>query len=1578
MTPDKTLEAKPTLSAPHANAVHTVPEASGLFDPKREYDACGVGFIANLKGAGSHQIIKDALYILENLEHRGAVGADPIAGDGAGLLIQIPHTFLAEECAALKIKLPKPGHYAVGHLFMPQDERLRAHCERVWMRIIREEGLEFLGWRSVPVDNGCLSEMVKAVEPVHRQIFIGRPKAMKDQDEFERRLYLIRKVVSNALYFAYKGRDIGHYTVSLSSRTLVYKGMFLSYQVAKYYQDVTDARLVSAMALVHQRFSTNTFPSWKLAHPYRMVAHNGEINTLRGNVNWMAARQASVSSPLFGQDITKLWPISYEGQSDTACFDNALEFLVMGGYSLAHAAMMLIPEAWAGNPLMDGKRRAFYEYHACLMEPWDGPASMAFTDGRQIGATLDRNGLRPARYLVTKDDRVIMSSEAGVLPVAEENIARKWRLQPGKMLLIDLEEGRIISDDDLKADLAARYPYEQWLKRTQVQVGDLPLPKKIPRKKTNVALLDLQQAFGYTQESLKFLMAPMAHTGQEAVGSMGTDTPVSVLSNKPKLLHTYFKQNFAQVTNPPIDSIREELVMSLVSFIGPRPNLLDLEGTAKHKRLEVYQPILSNEDLERIRQIGLVKDNEFSSVTIDITYASEKGAAGMSAALDVVCAEAEEAVRSKEYNIVILSDRATGPDRIPIPSLLATSAVHHHLIKQGLRTSVGLVVETGEAHEVHQFCVLAGYGAEAINPYLAFDTLEQILPELDEKLTLKEAQKRYIKAVDKGLLKVMSKMGISTYQSYCGAQIFDAVGLKSSFVRKYFTGTHTQVEGAGLRQVARETAERHRQAFGDVPILENALDVGGEYAYRVRGEAHVWRPSVVADLQHAVRGNLPEKFRTYAQQINDQSEQLMTLRGLFRLKTAQEMGRKPVPLEEVEPAANIVRRFSTGAMSFGSISREAHTTLAIAMNRIGGKSNTGEGGEEQDRFKPMPNGDSMRSAIKQVASGRFGVTAEYLINSNMMQIKMAQGAKPGEGGQLPGHKVDATIAKVRHSTPGVGLISPPPHHDIYSIEDLAQLIFDLKNVNPRADVSVKLVSEVGVGTVAAGVAKARADHVTISGFEGGTGASPLTSLKHAGSPWEIGLAETHQTLVANRLRGRIAVQVDGGIRTGRDVVIGALLGADEFGFSTAPLIALGCIMMRKCHLNTCPVGVATQDPVLRAKFKGQPEHAINFFFYLAEEVREIMATLGYRTFNELIGQSRCLDTERAIGHWKARGLDFEKLFHKPEVPDGVAIYNSERQNHGLDKVLDNKLIELAKPALERKEPVKHELTISNRDRAAGAMLSGEIARRYGHAGLAEDSIWFSFKGTAGQSFGAWLAHGITLDLVGEANDYVGKGLSGGKLIVRPDPNSGIVPEESIIVGNTVLYGAITGECYFRGVAGERFAVRNSGAVAVVEGTGDHGCEYMTGGVVVVLGSTGRNFAAGMSGGIAYVLDEDGTFERRCNLSMISLEPVEAEEEVMRRLANQGGDLESHGLVDVMRDMTKQDAERLHQIIARHAHYTNSAKAKTILDNWAAYQTKFKKVMPVDYARALSEMSKHQSPDGTGLDVIEIGIRAAKA
>jgi len=1549
-----------------------LPPAQGLYDPAREHDACGVGFVADLMARPSHKIVEHGLQILENLTHRGATGADPLAGDGAGILVQMPHAFLQEVCGPLRIKLPEPGHYAVGHMFMPRSQAQRIYCESVVERAAEAEGLELLGWRTVPTDNSCLSAPVIETEPQHRQVFIGRGKGIEDEATFERKLYIMRKVISNTINGETGGRDIGFYPVSLSCRTLVYKGMFLAYQLGAYYPDLHHPKFASALALVHQRFSTNTFPSWKLAHPYRMVAHNGEINTLRGNLNWMAARQASVSSPLFGKDISKLWPISYEGQSDTACFDNALEFLVQGGYSLAHAAMMLIPEAWAGNPLMDAKRRAFYEYHACLMEPWDGPAAMAFTDGRQIGATLDRNGLRPARYLVTDDGLVIMASEAGVLPIPERKIVQKWRLQPGKMLLIDLEKGCIVSDEEIKAELASAHPYQQWLDRTQIRVHELPGAAE-PQHRTNVNLLDRQQAFGYTQESVKFLMVPMAQVGQEAVGSMGTDTPLSALSDRPKLLHTYFKQNFAQVTNPPIDSIREELVMSLVTFIGPRPNLLDLEGTSKQKRLEAAHPILTNDNLERIRSIGDIADNQFRTVTLDITDGADHGAAGMGEALGKLCRRAEAAVREGE-NIIILSDRATDPERIAIPSLLATSAVHHHLIRCGLRTSVGLVVETGEAHEVHQFATLAGYGAEAINPYLAFETIEAMLPEIDEELTAEEAIKRYIKATDKGILKVMSKMGISTYQSYCGAQIFDAVGLKSDFVAKYFTGTNSQVEGVGLEEIARETVERHRLAFSDAPVLRDMLEVGGEYAFRIRGEAHMWRPSVVADLQHAVRGELPEKYRSYAKQINEQTEQLLTLRGMFRIKTAEEMGRKPVPLEEVEPAKEIVKRFSTGAMSYGSISREAHTTLAIAMNRIGGRSNTGEGGEESDRYKPLPNGDSMRSKIKQVASGRFGVTTEYLMNADMMQIKIAQGAKPGEGGQLPGHKVDAIIAKVRHSTPGVGLISPPPHHDIYSIEDLAQLIFDLKNVNPDASVSVKLVSEVGVGTVAAGVAKARADHVTIAGFEGGTGASPLTSIKHAGSPWEIGLAETQQTLVLNRLRGRIAVQVDGGVRTGRDVIIGALIGADEFGFATAPLIAAGCIMMRKCHLNTCPVGVATQDPVLRARFQGKPEHVINFFFFVAEEVREYMATLGFRNFAEMIGQTELLDKSGAIDHWKAKGLDFSRIFHKPDVPKEVALYNLEAQDHHLDKVLDRKLIELCASAIEEKKPVKLELPIRNTDRTTGAMLSGVIAKAYGHAGLPEDTIWVSLKGSAGQSFGAWLAHGVTLDLEGEANDYVGKGLSGGRIVVRPPADSSIVPEQSIIVGNTVLYGAIAGECYFRGIAGERFAVRNSGAIAVVEGTGDHGCEYMTGGVVVVIGPTGRNFAAGMSGGIAYVLDEDSDFERRCNLAMVELEPVPGESSVMETSRHQTGDLESHGLVD-MTDMTRFDEERLYQLIENHLHYTGSERARAILANWSEVLPKFVKVMPVEYRRALEEMARQQVLDATGFGEIEIGLRA---
>ncbi len=1136
-----------TLAHTPRGADPAMPGAVGLYDPAKEHDSCGVGFVADLNNRKSHGILEKGLKILANLDHRGATGADETLGDGCGVLTQIPHGFFAEECAKLGFSLPEPGHYAIGQFFMPRDPETRATVEKIVEESIAAEGQTLLGWRDVPVDNSTLGPRVKAVEPAHRQVFIGRGPGVEDEDVFERRVFLIRKAVSNHTYEIGGPKIAEYYPVSMSCRTIVYKGMVLVNQLGPYYRDLLDPRFETALALVHQRFATNTFPSWRLAHPYRMVAHNGEINTLRGNVNWMAARQANVDSELFGNDISKIWPISYEGQSDTACFDNALEFLVRGGYSLTHAMMMLIPEAWAGNPLMSEERRAFYEYHAAIMEPWDGPAAMAFTDGRQIGATLDRNGLRPARYYVTNDGLVVLASEMGVLPVPEESIVQKWRLQPGKMLLVDLEQHRIVSDDELKASLAKANPYKEWLDRTQIVLEELN-PVEPRASRTDVSLLDRQQAFGYSQEDLAILMAPMATTGQEAVGSMGTDTPISALSEKPKLLYTYFKQNFAQVTNPPIDPIREELVMSLVSFIGPRPNILDLEGNARRKRLEVRQPILTNEDLEKIRCIGYFEDS-FDTKTIDITYEVGRGAAGMTDALARVCERAEAAVVGR-YNIIILSDRMVGPDRIPIPSLLATAAVHHHLIRKGLRTSVGLVLETGDAREVHHFACLAGYGAEAINPYLAFETLTAMAGDLPEKISGYELVKRFIKSIDKGLLKVMSKMGISTYQSYCGAQIFDAIGLSKAFVAQFFSGTATTIEGVGLDEIAEDTARRHREAFGESPVLRGALEVGGEYAYRIRGEKHSWSPETVSLLQHAVRGNARDKYDAYAKLLNDQSEQLLTIRGLFRIKTADEDGRKPVPLDEVEPAVDIVKRFATGAMSYGSISREAHTTLAIAMNRIGGKSNTGEGGEESDRYKRMANGDSMRSAIKQVASGRFGVTAEYLVNSDMMQIKMAQGAKPGEGGQLPGHKVDAVIAKVRHSTQGVGLISPPPHHDIYSIEDLKQLVYDLKNVNPEALVSVKLVSEVGVGTVAAGVAKCKSDHVTISGFEGGTGASPLTSIKHAGSPWEIGLAETHQTLVMNGLRARIAVQVDGGIRTGRDVVVGALLGADEFGFAT--------------------------------------------------------------------------------------------------------------------------------------------------------------------------------------------------------------------------------------------------------------------------------------------------------------------------------------------------------------------------------------------------------------------------------------------
>jgi glutamate synthase (NADPH/NADH) large chain len=1530
------------------------PAPQGLYDPRNEHDSCGVGFVAHIKGKKSHAIVGQALEILANLDHRGAVGADPLLGDGAGILLQIPDPLYRRWAAGEGLTLPAAGDYAVAMCFLPQEAAAREFICGQFEKFVAKEGQHLIGWRDVPTTQDGLGKAVLASMPVIRQCFIGRGENCADQDAFERKLIVIRKQTQNPLkeLAAKHGMPAIEqlYMPSFSSRTVVYKGLLLANQVGSFYNDLRDPDCVSALGLVHQRFSTNTFPSWKLAHPYRLIAHNGEINTVRGNVNWMNARRRTMESPLLGADLDKLWPIIPHGQSDTACLDNALELLLLGGYSLPHAMMMLIPEAWAGNPLMDPARRAFYEYHAALMEPWDGPAAVAFTDGRQIGATLDRNGLRPARFCVTRDDLCVMASESGVLPFREADIVRKWRLQPGRMLLIDLEQGRIVEDEELKAELANAEPYAKWLDQAQYKLKDLEAIEtdREAVREHDVSLLDRQQAFGYTQEDLSKFLEPMATAADDPIGSMGTDTPLAVLSDRSRLLYDYFKQNFAQVTNPPIDPIREELVMSLTSMIGPRPNLLGHEA-GTHKRLEVDQPILTSTDMEKIRSVEASLDGAFRTETIDITWDAASGAAGLEQAIKEMCWAATEAVL-QDRNILILSDRAQGPDRVPMPALLATAAVHHHLVRQGLRMQTGLVVETGEAREVHHFCVLAGYGAEAINPYLAFETIEALRAEKFPEIDPKVAAKNYIKAVGKGILKVMSKMGISTYQSYCGAQIFDAVGLSSALVDKYFTGTASMIEGAGLPEVAEETVRRHAAAYGDNPIYEKMLDVGGIYQFRLRGEEHAWTPATVANLQHAVRGNNYENYEAFARDINEQAERLLTIRGLMELKTAE----KPLDISEVEPAEEIVKRFATGAMSFGSISREAHTTLAIAMNRIGGRSNTGEGGEEADRFVPLPNGDSMRSRIKQVASGRFGVTTEYLVNSDDIQIKMAQGAKPGEGGQLPGHKVDKTIGKVRHSTPGVGLISPPPHHDIYSIEDLAQLIHDLKNVNPVARISVKLVSEIGVGTVAAGVSKARADHVTISGYEGGTGASPLTSLTHAGSPWEIGLAETQQTLLLNDLRSRIAVQVDGGIRTGRDVAIGALLGADEFGFATAPLIAAGCIMMRKCHLNTCPVGVATQNPVLRARFTGQPEHVINYFFFVAEELRQIMAEMGFRTVEEMIGRVDRIDMRPAIKQWKARGVDLGRLLHQVPLAEGKALHQTGEQDHGLAAALDVELIEAARPAVQSGETLVIERLIRNVNRTVGAMLSGEIAKLHGHAGLKPDTLRINFTGVAGQSFGAWLAQGVTLDLTGDANDYVGKGLSGGRIVVRQPAGVDREATENIIVGNTVLYGAIAGEAFFNGVAGERFAVRNSGAVAVVEGTGDHGCEYMTGGVVCVLGKTGRNFAAGMSGGVAYVYDEDGRFRDLCNPAQVDLLQVSAdsdEEEGTGRPQQRGRSVEDMG----MGDMLRHDAERIRILIERHKLHTGSARAKELLDNWDATLTKFVKVMPRDYARALQQL-----------------------
>jgi glutamate synthase (NADPH/NADH) large chain len=1541
------------------------PEVQGLYDPANEHDACGVGFVAHIKGKKSHTIVEQGLTVLRNLTHRGAVGWDPKLSDGAGLLIQIPDKFFREVMAKQGVKLPPVGQYGVGMVFLPRDPASRIACEYEIERAIKDEGQVLLGWRDVPVDNSDLAEPAKKLEPVMRQVFIGRGKRVTVTDALERKLYIIRKSSGHAIQALKLAHGKEFYVPSMSARTVCYKGLLLAYQVGEYYKDLQDPRVESALALVHQRFSTNTFPSWDLAHPFRLICHNGEINTVRGNVNWIRARQGAISSPVLGKDLDKIWPLIYHGQSDSASFDNALELLVMGGYSVAHAMMMMIPEAWENHTLMDPARRAFYEYHAAMMEPWDGPASIAFTDGRQIGATLDRNGLRPSRYIVTDDDLVIMGSECGCLPVSEEKVVKKWRLQPGKMFLVDLEKGRIIDDKELKESLAGARPYSEWIDRIRVKLDEVET-EKTPPLKSSVALLDRQQAFAYTQEEVKFIMIPMAQNGEEPVGSMGNDSPLAVLSNKDKTLYHYFKQLFAQVTNPPIDPIREELVTSLVSFIGPKPNLLGIDEMNPPLRLEVSQPVVDFFEMEKIRHIERYTGGKFRSHELDITYPLAWGKEAVEARLASLCAQAEDAVRAG-YSIIIISDRLIERERVAIPALLAVSAIHQHLVGKGLRTSAGLVVETGSVREVHHFALLGGYGAEAVHPYLAMETLldlaakGQLGPEVDGR----KAIKNFVKAVGKGLKKVMSKMGISTYMSYTGAQIFEAVGLARSMVDKYFTGTTSSIEGIDMFQVAEETIRIHKAAFDDSdPVLAGMLDAGGEYAWRVRGEEHMWTPDAIAKLQQSSRQNSPQAYKEYAAIINDQSRRHMTFRGLFEFRLAP----APVPIEEVEPASEIVKRFSTGAMSLGSISTEAHTTLAVAMNRIGGKSNTGEGGEDRKRYAPvklgetlqsrlganrvahdieLKEGDVLKSKIKQVASGRFGVTAEYLASAEQIQIKMAQGAKPGEGGQLPGRKVSEYIAEIRYSTPGVELISPPPHHDIYSIEDLAQLIHDLKNANPRASISVKLVSEVGVGTVAAGVSKAKSDHVTISGHDGGTGASPWSSIKHAGTPWELGLAETQQTLVLNRLRGRIAVQVDGQIKTGRDVVIGAILGADEFGFATAPLVVSGCIMMRKCHLNTCPVGVATQDPVLRKKFSGKPEYVVNYFFLVAEEARELMAKLGVRKFNDLIGRADLLDKKKGIEHWKARGLDFSRIFHTPDMPAEVARYRSESQNHGLEKALDNRLIQLSQAALERGEKVSIDMPIRNGNRTVGTMLSNEIARRYGHEGLPDGTIHARFAGSAGQSFGAFLAKGVTLEVIGDTNDYCGKGLSGGRIIVSPSPKFRGEPTENIITGNVVLYGAIAGEAYFRGVAGERFAVRNSGAIAVVEGVGDHGCEYMTGGTVAVLGLTGRNFAAGMSGGIAYVLDLDGEFAKRCNVAMVDLEPLLSESEqhgkVARHLWHRG----------------ETDEAVLKDLLDRHAKLTGSRRAREILEKWADHRARFVKVFPKEYRRALGELAGAQ-------------------
>jgi glutamate synthase domain-containing protein 2/glutamate synthase domain-containing protein 1/glutamate synthase domain-containing protein 3 len=1484
-----------------------LPQPQGLYDPAQERDSCGIGFVANIKGQKSHDIIVKGIQVLINLTHRGACGCDPETGDGAGVLIQIPHKFFARECAKRGFTLPPAGEYGVGMTFLPVERHDRLQCEGILERIVTEEGLTVLGWRDTPINGAAIGREARNSQPYIQQIFVARGKGMTE-DQLERKLYLVRKRAEIEVAKSDLPEKGFFYMPSFSCRTIVYKGLLLAPQIANFYPELSDPDVTSALCLVHQRFSTNTFPTWQLAHPYRFIAHNGEINTLRGNVNWMHARQSVLESPLFGADIKKLFPIIQPGGSDSAAFDNALELLVMAGRGISHAMAMLIPEAWSGNPDMNPQKRAFYEYHASLMEPWDGPAAIAFTDGRSIGATLDRNGLRPARYLVTNDDLIIMASEAGVLPVKPEDVKLKGRLQPGKMLLVDTVGGRIISDKELKASLYGRNPYQLWIKENQVHIHELPEPPREYAVEPDTLLLR-QRAFGYTDEDLKMILGPMAAKGEEPIGSMGADTPLACLSDKPQPLFNYFKQLFAQVTNPPIDPIREEMVMSLISYIGTERNIL--AETPQHcHTLRLPHPILTNRDLERLRRVS---QGSFLATTLPMLFAVEEGNRGLERALDQLCRRASLAIQSG-YTLLILSDRGLDQDYAPIPSLLALTAVHNHLVREETRTQVALIIESGEPREVMHFALLIGYGASAVNPYLALETLQAGQLQ-DTGVKPDKAVVHFIKAINKGLLKTFSKMGISTLQSYRGAQVFEAIGLSKRLVDRYFTGTVSRIEGVDLDVLAREAILKHQYAFQPRNESDTDLAIGGTYQYRERGEYHLFNPQTIATLQHAVRRNSFATFQEYTELIDGQNRQLTTLRGMLEIKKADQ----PIPLEEVEPVASIVKRFATGAMSFGAISKEAHETLAVAMNRIGGKSNTGEGGEDEERFA-----DGRRSAVKQVASGRFGVTANYLVNADELQIKMAQGAKPGEGGQLPGHKVDAEIARVRHSIPGVGLISPPPHHDIYSIEDLAQLIYDLKNVNPSARISVKLVAEVGVGTVAAGVAKAHADVVLISGDSGGTGASPLSSIRHAGIPWELGLAETHQVLVLNDLRGRIRVQTDGKLQTGRDVVIAALLGAEEFGFSTAPLVAMGCIMMRKCHLNTCPVGVATQDPALRAKFRGTPEQVINFFFFIAEQVRAYMAQMGFRTFDEMVGRVDMLDPRAALDHWKAKGLDLSMLLYNPQVPLRIARRCVQAQDHGLDQALDYKLIDHAGDAIDGGAPIVIKLPIRNIHRTVGAMLSGEIARKHGSAGLPDGTIHFQFTGSAGQSFGAFLAHGVTLELEGDANDYVGKGLSGGKLIVYPPRSSTFLPEENIVIGNVALYGATSGEAFLNGMAGERFAVRNSGATAVVEGLGDHGCEYMTNGLVVVLGKVGRNFAAGMSGGIAYVLDEKGDFaEKRCNTAAVDLESV-----------------------------GEADAGLLHGLIYRHVECTASPRGTWILENWEQMVPKFVKIFPHEYKRVL--------------------------